>query len=135
MTISLYLFISILLLLFLLVTLVWLYIRRRKQKYTEGNEQHTPYRATPPTFLALQEIVINDASSSEALEQATEDIIKYYGTIETFSDYTVVIHNMCRHRNIKAKTIIQFEKALCEKNPSYVKQITKVFKQALDSRG
>jgi len=129
--ISLYLFISIAVLSLLLVSLVGFYILKRKQK---RERERTDTKAVP-TFQELQEIIANDASSVMRLEQAAEDIIMYYGTIEYFDDYVVLIQKMCQHRNIKAKTIVQFEKALGHANPSYAKQIETIFQKALYVRG
>ncbi len=134
MTISHYLFLAVALLLFLLVVLVWLYIKRDKQKRQEEKEYNPMRTVTLPTFLELQEIIANDTSTAEVLEQAAKDIITYYGTIENFNDYAIVIQHMCQHHKIKAKTIVQFDKALTNKNRSYAQQINRVLQQALHSR-
>ncbi len=137
MTISLYLFTGIVVLLLLLVMLVWLYIYRRQQGDNTVNKKQVQVQDTfrAPTFQALQEIIASNATTLEMLEQAVDDIIKYYGSIDDVNDYIVVIQNICRHRNVKAKTIVDFERALCNKNPVYAQQIEKALQQALASRG
>ncbi len=135
MTIPFSLFVGILLLLLLLLILVWFYIRRRKQYGLHHRESCSRHTAIPPTFQELQEVIANPESTLEAVEQALDDIMTYYAGIEQLGDYAQIIHNMCRHGNIGAKTIVRFEKALREHNPSYAREIEKILQKALDARG
>ncbi|RUM62709.1 MAG: hypothetical protein DSZ03_06245 [Sulfurimonas sp.] len=132
MAVSSYLFVGILVLLLVLVALVWYYIKRSKTEDTRA-PGHGMAAATP-TFLELQACVADAASTPEALEQAAEDIMTYYGTIEHFDAYATVIQQMCRHAKIKAATIVRFDKALRHQNPSYARQIDRILQKALYSR-
>ncbi len=134
MAVSPYLFMVILIVLLLLVFLVWLYIKKRQQNMAKESGRSLVSAVAPPAFSELQKVIIDSKSSSETLEQAAEDIITYYGIIGNFNEYAALIEHMCRHRHITAKIVLRFEKALCNNNPEYARNIERTLQKALSSR-
>lgn len=132
----------------ILVVLVFFYIKSTKKKNKQNKVKNitrpeTTVRASIPTFAELKAIIKDKATSVSELEKAVNDLMKYYGEIpakrgistdKMFDEYAGLLIAVCRHANTNAKIVLQFDKALREKNPSYVNNIEEMLTKGLNSR-
>lgn len=93
-----------------------------------------------PTYQELKAILKNKNSSYEALEDAIENIVKYYGDIEPkvgghqskdFDRYVELIFIICKHPNTDKNLILNFERDLARTNPQYKKDLDQAVTKGL----
>lgn len=89
------------------------------------------------TFESLMQILKNKNAQANQLDDALKIIIKKYGDIkshEAFNTYKEIIVAACSHPHITSKIILNFDKELAKRNPTYKKEINKVIREGLNSR-
>jgi hypothetical protein len=130
-----------------LIVLVFVYVKSMKKKALQHQyaaQGEVAVKTSVPTFLELKAIIKNRSSSSAALEQAVNDLMKYYGEIppkrgistdKMFDEYATLLIALCRHPNTNAKIVVLFDKLLRQKNPSYENNIEAMLTKGLESRG
>lgn len=113
--------------------------QRREQKQKVQTQQHHDY-----TFNELLHIIRNRESSTEELEQATQNILKYFGKIphklgirvaDEFYIYSEIVLRLCRHPNTTKEILLAFDKELRKLNPEYEKELNDAFTKGINSRG
>lgn len=129
----------------ILAFLIFLFLMKAKKKDTNNLQkkkigQKSEYRP-------LQEyinIIKDKSSTSEDLQGAVNNILKYYGTIHSklglrthpdFTTYAMALFQICRHPNTNKDIILQFNRTLEQKNPSYKREINDAITKGLNSRG
>ena len=94
-------------------------------------------------FKYLYGVIKNPLSSNIELSNATSLIVKDYGDIPAkienenhpdFDIYVEIIFLLCKHQNIDKNIILEFDKTLRKKNPSYKNEIDTALTKALNLR-
>jgi len=130
---------------FVLMILFLLYASKKKsviakQNKSEPEEKQEAY----PSLASLDAIIRDKKSSSEELLEASDFIVKYYGTIHEKSgvhphpDFYIfgeILFRLCRHPQTNKQIILGFEDVLTKKNPAYTKEINDFLIKGLNSRG
>lgn len=131
----------------MLALLIFFLFYAPKKKAVKGKQKKREPKETDEAYQSLASLVaiIRDKkSSSEELLEASELIIKYYGTIHEklgarphpdFDIFGEILLRLCRHPQTNKKIILGFEGALTKKNPAYAKEINDFLTKGLDSRG
>ena len=95
------------------------------------------------TFNQIRSIVKNRNSTTKDLEQAIDQLIKYYIKIPPksgyrsnpeFDKYIEIIFYLVRHENTNKNLVLKIDKALIKNNPEYKAQIDDALNKALTSR-
>ena len=95
------------------------------------------------SFEELLAIVKNRASSTQDLEKAVDQVIKYYNKIHPkmgirahpdFDKYVELIVHLVRHKNTNKDIILRLDKALLKNNPSYKPELNDTLSKALNAR-
>ena len=101
-------------------------------------------RSTFESLDSLVAVIKDKKSSTKELKEALDKIIKYHGTIHPklgvrahpdFNIYGEVILRICHHPNTTKDLIINFDRALEEKNKEYKREINDFLTKGLDTRG
>ena len=91
----------------------------------------------------LHSIIKNKQSSTEELQKALKQVIKYHGTIHpklgtrTHPDYDIyrdIMVKVCTHPSTNKDIILKFDRELEARNPNYSIEINKALSQGLNSR-
>jgi len=91
----------------------------------------------------LHSIIKNKQASTEELQKALNQIIKYHGTIHpklgtrTHPDYDIyrdIMVRVCTHPSTNKDIILKFDRELEARNPNYSMEINKALSQGLNSR-
>lgn len=140
------LIILFILLVIILLVLVIFYTKEDKPSSTKKKKSASKNASAvkTPTFKELYEIIKSKSSSEKALQKASEDILKHYAIITPklgarahpdFDKYATMIMSLSRHPNTSKNIILNFDKNLQKKNPSYAHEIETYLAKGLNSRG
>lgn len=117
---------------------------KAKKVTTKNSPQESTIRKEQPTLKALRQIIKNKHTSTKDLEDALGQVLKYYGTIHPklgsrahpdFDNYMEILFHISRHKHINKSILLNFDKELEKRNPSYKKEINDALMRGLNSRG
>jgi len=91
-------------------------------------------------FEALVAVIADHASTAEALDRASQAIVRDYVHIEPNGPrgivrYAEVVYLLCSHPNVKKTTILAFDKGLVAANGHYRTELDAALKRGLNARG
>jgi len=143
--------IVVLVVLLALLIVVFFYIpaqkakkERAKKRAKAKKEQKAPRNNKEFTLEELIAVIRNKKSSQEDLKEALDRILKYYGTIHPklgtrphpdFDYYAEIFLKLCNHPNTTTALIVNFDKELEKRNPTYKKEINTALTKGLNARG
>jgi hypothetical protein len=93
---------------------------------------------------ALRKIIRNKKATASELEHALSLVLKHHGTIHPklgtrshpdFDSYGEILFSIARHQHVNKDIILNFDKELEKRNPSYKKEINDALMRGLNSRG
>jgi len=117
--------------------------KKSKKETKKVIKKTNPKKVDTTTLQHLRSIVKNRETSTQDLQKALNNIIKYHGTIHPklgtrthpdFELYKDIIVALCKHPNTSKDLIIKFDKELEARNPNYSVEINKALSQGLNSR-
>ena len=117
--------------------------KQKPQQIEEPFVTSTP-RENIPSFEELYAIMKRRSTSTQALEKAAEQTLKYYGTIKPkhgiapskeFKNYGEMMFLVARHPNTTKEIILKFNTGLMAKNPAYKREIDEMLNRGLTARG
>lgn len=115
-----------------------------KKKIVSKKTQTQSKRQEQPSLEALRKIVRHSSTSTKELEDALNQVLKYYGTIHSklgtrthpdFDAYAEILFYTGRHKHINKNILLKFDKELERRNPEYKKEIHDALMRGLNSRG
>ena len=115
----------------------------KPSKKKKNISKSTQKKESVYTFLELSKIVKDKNSATQLLQWALDVIVKYHGKIkpkdgskvnDDFYNYSEIIIRICRHPNTTKELILNFDKALRERNPEYSKEINDSLTKGIKSR-
>ena len=128
----------------LLALLMFLFFYNFKSKKSvlkkEPKATTTKEDASLPT---LRKIIRNQKASAQELEDALSLVLKHHGTIHEklgsrvhpdFDSYAEILYMAARHEHVNKSIILNFDKELEKRNPSYKKEINDALMKGLSSR-
>ncbi len=139
--------IMIILLLVVLLILVFVLVARssKKKPVQKKSTAATPSKKKKTrSFDELVAVLKDKTSSADELSNALKEMIGSYGKITPklgtrphpdFDKYMLVILIICRHRHTNKNIILNFDRALSERNPDYKREISDAVQKGLNSRG
>lgn len=108
-----------------------------KSKNVAGDEKQKTDMVT------LRAILRNNRTTTDELEETLRLILKHHGRIHKklgsrshpdFDSYMEILFMICRHPNTTKDIILDFDKELVRKNPTYKHEINEAITKGLDSR-
>lgn len=127
----------------LLALLMFLFFYNFKSK-KESKVKDTSKKELEDTSLpTLRKIIRNQKTSAQELEHALSIVLKHHGTIHEklgsrvhpdFDSYAEILYMAARHEHVNKSIILNFDKELEKRNPSYKKEINDALMKGLSSR-
>jgi len=115
-----------------------------KKKAPKKKSQTQQTRKKQPSLESLRKIIRHTNTSTKELEDALNDVLKYYGAIHPklgtrthpdFDAYAEILFYTGRHKHINKNILLNFDKELERRNPEYKKDIHDALMRGLNSRG
>lgn len=140
--------IIILILLVVLFILMLVLVSRPSKKkplkqQKSGVKQDIPLKRKARSFDELIGVLKAKKSSAAELDDALQEMIRHYGKITPklgtrphpdFDNYMLAILLICRHPNTTKDIVLDFDKALCQRNPDYKRDISSAIQKGLNAR-
>ena len=118
-------------------------IEEEKKQQKKAEEKKQQQKEEVLTFDQLLAIVKDRSSSTEDLEKAIDQVIKYHVKIHPkmgirahpeFDKYVELIVHLVRHKNTNKHIILKLDRALLKNNPSYKPELNDTLSKALNAR-
>jgi len=140
------LIILIIALVLVLAILIFLYVYKpRKKRESELKDVEARQEKTKiPSFAKLVDIIKTKTTTNSELHNAVELILEYYGDIKPkhgvapnkdFKRYAEVIFAVTTHPNTDKNLVLQLDRELSKKNPTYKREIDEMLNRGLTARG
>ena len=113
-----------------------LFMNMRKQKKSEPLSDKKLEKSPKNSLQTLLKSIKNKNTSTQELQIVVNTILDDFGMIkeEDFNLYAHILLETARHPNANKNIILTLDKGLCEKNPTYKKDISNFTSQGLNSR-
>lgn len=127
----------------ILAILVYIFFYSNKKEEVKPVVKKKEKKVDPLSLENLHSIIKNKKTSTEELQKALNQIIKYHGTIHPklgtrthpdFDIYRDIMVRVCTHPSTNKDIILKFDRELEARNPNYSMEINKALSQGLNSR-
>ena len=133
----------------ILVLLIFIFVLPARKKRANKSQKRTQSKQGQAkseqkySFEELEQIIKDPASTTEQLQFAVDQIVRYYRIIPPkigirphpdFKRYKNLIMYLVRHKNTHKDIILQLDSALLKENPSYKEELDAALNKALNSR-
>lgn len=115
-------------LLFFLLLFVLAYVLFTRPKKATANAN------VPLTFEQLSSVINTDTTTNKALNDAVNEILSRFVTIDNYNNYEALLKKLCTHPHTDSKMVSLFEKTLREANPKFKDKLGKTLKEGLGKR-
>ncbi len=132
------------LIILMVLSFFYVYMPSKKRSSQSKEEDADVPGERIPTFDELHTIIKTRDTTTNALNKAVEQTLRYYGTIkpkngiapsQDFKHYGDMMFLVAKHPNTTKDIVLKFNKGLTRKNPSYQREIDEMLNRGLTARG
>ena len=129
------LLLALFLVVLLAVLIILFFSRKNKKKAVENlNQEKRVNGEAKIDFTTLVNTIKDENTSAKQLQATLDAILEDYAEIKDFSLYQDILLQITHHPHTNKNIILNFDRGLSEKNPSYKKEISNAVTKGLDSR-
>jgi hypothetical protein len=118
--------------------------KTKKLVLKKDTKMPNPKEQKQISLVSLRKKLRNSKTTAKELVETLDLILKYHGEIHPkigtkmhpdFDNYAEILFTIARHKHVNKAIILNFDKELEKRNPSYKKEINNALMRGLNSRG